>query len=178
MNRVYWPTFFMLCCFLLFSCDDNLRTMSLDKFYEGVFDFHFDGKRDTIIYEYRNFFGDENRGESAIIVKLQSEKALAFVQHIKWLTCTRETIDTTHYKYREMDQANPVSFDQEKQIVQIAYSKVESRSINFKELLKGVKLNDLYYQIESRKTEFGFLERRVFLFDKNEKILYLSFSNM
>jgi hypothetical protein len=44
-------------------------------------------------------------------------------------------------------------------------------------MLKRIRLEDLYYSIEIRKTEFEFSEKGIFLFDKKKNILYLSFSN-
>lgn len=151
--------------------------MSLADYNETIFGLKLDEKEDTIIYEYRMFFGNENRGESAIAIKLGSEEALDFIKNIQWMKCQAGTIDTTDYFRRVQIQSKPLIFDQEKQLVRIAYGDDIYQSIFLGRYLKGIRLEDLYYRIEIRKTEFGFSEKGIFLFDKEKNIVYLSFSN-
>jgi hypothetical protein len=39
-------------------------------------------------------------------------------------------------------------------------------------MLKGIRLEDLYYSIEIRKTEFGFSDKGIFLFDKKKNTFF------
>lgn len=151
--------------------------MSLADYNETIFGLKLDEKQDAIIYEYRKFFGNENRGESEIAIKLGGSQALDFVKNIHWLKCRVSKIDTTDYLLKEQTQSELLLFDQDKQLVKIAYGNGVYQSIFLNRLLNELRLEDLYYRIEIRKTEFGFSEKGIFLFDKKKNIVYLSFSN-
>jgi len=79
--------------------------MSLADYNETIFGLKLDEKQDTIIYEYRKFFGNENRGVSEIAIKLGGSQALDFVKNIHWLKCRVSKIDTTDYLLKEQTQS-------------------------------------------------------------------------
>jgi hypothetical protein len=151
--------------------------MSLADYNETIFGLKLDEKKDTIIYEYRKFFGNENRGESSIAIKLRSNEALDYVKNIRWIKCQKATIDTTGNFGRAQIPSKVLIFDQDKQLVRIAFGNGIYQEIFLSRMLKRIRLEDLYYSIEIRKTEFEFSEKGIFLFDKKKNILYLSFSN-
>jgi hypothetical protein len=108
---------------------------------------------------------------------LRCNDALYYVKNFLCIKCKKATIDTTGNFGRAQIPSKVLIFDQDKQLVRIAFGNGIYQEIFLSRMLKRIRLEDLYYSIEIRKTEFEFSEKGIFLFDKKKNILYLSFSN-
>jgi hypothetical protein len=51
------------------------------------------------------------------------------------------------------------------------------RFLDLRQMLKDIKLTEVYYKIESNKTQFGNTENKVLIYDKTTSVLFLIFDN-
>lgn len=167
--------FLIFCCFLLFSCEDNLRTMPLSDFTGEKFGLTLE--KDSIIDDSRNFPGDENRGQAFIIAKINNKQTIKDLQSFKWLKTKPGHLVPGRYNFKGLHKQYPVIFDKQNQYIEILYDDMSFRFLDLKQLLSNIKLTEVYYKIESNKTQFGNTEKRVLLYDKSNDILFLIFDN-
>lgn len=165
----------VFCCFIVYSCNDNLRTMSLSDFTREKFELTLKG--DSIIDDSRNFPGYENRGQAFIIAKIINSETIKDLQSFKWLKSKPGELVPGKYNFKEFYKQYPVIFDKQNQYIEILYDEMSFRFLDLKQMLKDIKLTDVYYKVQSNKTQFGNIEKRVLLYDKSNGILFLIYDN-
>jgi len=178
-NSVNWRwkisivlTFF---CFIVYSCHDNLRTMPLSDFTREKFGLTLE--EDSILDDSRNFPGNENRGQAFIIAKVINSETIKDLQSFKWLKSKPGQLVPGKYNFKDLHKEYPVIFDRENQYIEILYDEMSFRFLDLRQMLKDIKLTEVYYKIESNKTQFGNTENKVLIYDKTTSVLFLIFDN-